>query len=156
MPTAPEVDFAAQLRGAGVRVTRPRMAVLRLLHETGGHRSADDVFDALQKRGVRLPRASVYNVLNDLFDHGLVMRVDVGPGSALYEASTQWHHHFVCRQCGFILDVPCAAGSKPCMLPTIEGLLADEAQVIFRGACPFASGTLVEAFGGRPPCCRIS
>ncbi|NUM56746.1 MAG: transcriptional repressor [Candidatus Hydrogenedentes bacterium] len=153
MPTAPEPDFAGQLRAAGVRVTRPRLAVLSLLHTIGGHRSADDIVDALRERGPLLPRASIYNVLNDLFDRGVIMRVDAGPGRALYEASTNWHHHFVCRQCGYIMDVPCAVGSKPCMQPEMEGLAVDEAQVIFRGGCPFAAIPASDALGHPPACC---
>ncbi len=154
MPSAPdEPYFAEQIRRTGVRVTRPRLIVLSLLHEIGGHRSAEDVVEVLRERRSTLPRASVYNVLNDLCEHGLAMRVDTGPGRARYEASTTWHHHFVCRDCGHILDVPCAIGSKPCMTPAVEGLLVDEAQVIFRGTCPFGEVPAI-ALGVKPVCCR--
>lgn len=155
MPTAPdELELAEQIRHAGVRVTRPRLIVLSLLHEIGGHRSADDVVDALRERRSTLPRASVYNVLNDLCDHGLIMRVDSGPGTARYEASVNWHHHFVCRDCGHIVDVPCVVGSKPCMLPGVDGLVVDEAQVIFRGNCPFMGDAPADALGMKPVCCH--
>ena len=155
MPTAPEERFMAErMRNAGMRVTRPRLIVLALLHEVGGHRSADDLVDVMRERGTTVPRASVYNVLNDLLAHGIVMRVDAGPGRALYEAPTNWHHHFVCRDCNLILDVPCAVGSKPCMLPAVEGLLVDEAQVIFRGSCPFVTAPPADALGAKPSCCR--
>ena len=155
MPTAPEEQsLAVQIRSAGARVTRPRLIVLALLHEVGGHQSADDLLDILRKRGPPLPRASIYNALNDLSGYGLVMRVDAGPGRALYESSANWHHHFVCRDCNAILDVPCSVGSKPCMIPDVEGLHADEAQVIFRGLCPFATPTPSVALGAKPDCCR--
>lgn len=155
MSTAPdELHLAERIRNAGVRVTRPRLLVLSLLHEIGGHRSAEDMVDVLRSRRSTLPRASVYNVLNDLADRGLVMRVDAGPGRALYEAATTWHHHFVCRVCQCILDVPCAVGSKPCMMPEIEGLVVDEAQVIFRGLCPFACESPSAQLGPKPTCCE--
>jgi len=130
--------IAARLREAGLRVTRPRVAVYRLLREAGGHHAADSIHAQLAKAGVALPRASVFNVLHDLEDAGLLLRADAGPGRALYEASDSWHHHFVCRGCGAIVDVPCAVGAKPCLEPELRarGYAIDEAQVIFRGWCP--------------------
>lgn len=132
-----EHDPQVRLREAGLRATRPRVLVLELLEHLGGHRSADEVSAALAEAGQPLPRASVYNVLHDLTEHGLAFSADAGPGRALYEIATHWHHHFVCRQCGSVTDVPCVVGEKPCLRPG-DGLDAaeiDEAQVIFRGRC---------------------
>ncbi len=126
---------AERLRQAGRRITRPRLAVYRALKELGGHRSADEVADHLDARGQHLPRTSVYNALDVLGGAGLVSTADVGPGRALYEAAGSWHHHFVCRRCEAIIDVPCVRGSKPCLEPHLGGAVIDEAQVIFRGLC---------------------
>jgi Fe2+ or Zn2+ uptake regulation protein len=131
-----EPELAELIRETGLRVTRPRLLILSLLDELGGHHSADALCEILERKNVLLPRASVFNVLNDLVQHSLVMQADVGPGRALYEFKTQWHHHFVCRECGGIVDVPCSANGKPCLETGIKGLHADEAQVIFRGPCP--------------------
>ncbi|GMW01001.1 MAG: hypothetical protein AMXMBFR84_21380 [Candidatus Hydrogenedentota bacterium] len=133
-----EAEFADRLRQAGLRVTQPRLIVLKLLHELGGHHSVDDLLDALRDRGTALPRASVYNVMKDLTDSLLVMVADAGPGRTLYELALEWHHHFVCRECSAIFDVPCLIQSKPCIDPNLPGVHIDEAQVIFRGKCPFA------------------
>jgi Fur family ferric uptake transcriptional regulator len=78
---------------------------------------------------------TVYNALADLQRAGVVLPADAGPGRALFETRRDWHHHFVCRRCGAVTDVPCAEGAKPCLdLPSSVGR-ADEAQVIFRGVC---------------------
>lgn len=129
-------DTPARLRAAGLRATRPRLLVYQVLHELGGHRSADEIATLLSDRGESLPRASVYNVLADLAGAGLLMCADVGPGRALYEVSEVWHHHFVCRVCSVVLDVPCLTGRKPCLDPpaSLPGTV-DEAQVLFRGVC---------------------
>jgi Fur family ferric uptake transcriptional regulator len=126
-----------RLRAAGLRATRPRTLVYTALREAGGHRSVDDVLELLERRGHVIPRMSIYNVMSDLTAASLVMSADVGPGRALYEASDVWHHHFVCRRCGRIDDVPCLAGRKPCLRPPedLPGSTVDEAQVIFRGHC---------------------
>ncbi|HEX6853311.1 MAG TPA: Fur family transcriptional regulator [Candidatus Polarisedimenticolaceae bacterium] len=135
--THAELDAAERLRAAGLRSTRPRTLVYAVLREVGGHRSVDDVVDLLEKRGHSIPRMTIYNVMADLTGASLVMPADTGPGKALYEASDVWHHHFVCRGCGGIEDVPCWKGRKPCLRPPVgpSGSIIDEAQVIFRGLC---------------------
>ncbi len=136
---AREADFSRQIRHAGLRATRPRLLVLKLFAELGGHHSADEVAARLDARATPLPRTSVYNVVNALAAHGLLTVTDVGPGRALYERVERWHHHFVCRQCGRIIDVPCLAAARPgepCLRPgrRVPGEV-DEAQIIFRGRC---------------------
>jgi Fur family ferric uptake transcriptional regulator len=124
-----------RLRGAGLKVTQPRLLVLQLLQELGGHRSIDEILKELQARQTPLPRASVYNVISTLVSRGLVMLADAGPGPALYEVSLTWHHHFVCISCGRIIDIPCVVGEKPCLLPDWLPGTIEETQIIFRGHC---------------------
>ncbi len=138
MPSRPDPApmCAARLRQAGLRVTEPRLAVYGLLREIGGHRSADEIVSRLTARGLQISRMSVYNVVAALTTAGLVMCADTGPGRAVYEATDDWHHHFVCRDCGAVFDVPCSRGKTPCLSPprNFSGTV-DEAQVIFRGRC---------------------
>jgi Fe2+ or Zn2+ uptake regulation protein len=131
-----DAELEHALRAARLKSTRPRLLVLRFLHERGGHHSADEITEALAGEDASLLRGSVYNVLNKLQKHGLITLADVGPGRALYEAGSPWHHHFVCRQCDAVLDVTCVVGQKPCLQAELEGSEVDEAQVIFRGRCP--------------------
>ena len=126
---------AVALRAAGLRVTRPRLAVHRALARLGGHRSADEVAAALDAAGVPLPRTSVYNALEALRGAGLVMQASAGAGAALYEAATDSHHHFVCRRCGEITDVPCTVEITPSLQAGLAGAEIDEAEVIYRGLC---------------------
>ena len=127
--------WEGRLRDAGLRVTRPRLLVLETLDGQQGHCSADDVVEALRRRGMPLTRGTVYKVLGDVVAAGLVMVADHGPGRAVYEIADVWHHHFVCRRCGTIIDVPCMEGHKPCLRPDVSVGEIDEAQVIFRGVC---------------------
>jgi Fe2+ or Zn2+ uptake regulation protein len=124
-----------RLHRAGLKATQPRLLVLQLLQELGGHRSIDDLLKELQARQTPLPRASVYNIIATLVSRGLVMLADAGPGPALYEVSLNWHHHFVCISCGRIIDIPCVVGSKPCLLPDSVPGMIEETQIIFRGRC---------------------
>ncbi len=132
----PHEDTAQVIRNAGLRATAPRKVVYEVLQHAGGHRTADEVARLVAEAGKPLPRASIYNVLDDLTGAELVMRADRGPGAAIYEVADTWHHHFVCRSCGAVIDVPCVVGSKPCLDADIPGAVIDEAQIIFRGLCP--------------------
>ena len=129
-------ELADRLREAGLRATAPRLAVLGELVASPGHHAADELADRLEARGVRIARASVYNVLDDLVRCELVMLADAGPGRALYESRESDHHHFVCRRCGSVADVPCIVGDRPCLQVEVPGAVVDQAQVIFRGLCP--------------------
>lgn len=134
-PVLTDVEIRTQLRAAGLRVTRPRLTVYQTLCRMGGHRSADDITAELRRHKETLPRTSVFNAVAALHQAGLLMRADAGPGRTLYEANLTWHHHFVCRRCAKVFDVPCLKGRKPCLqMPSRVGR-ADEAQVIFRGVC---------------------
>jgi Fur family ferric uptake transcriptional regulator len=128
-------QVVARLQKAGLRVTRPRLAVTEALRAMGGHHTADEVHAHLAKHDIALPRTSVYNSLVALADLGLVLRADVGPGAVVYEVADTWHHHFVCRQCGEVYDVPCLVGDKPCLTPAEDLGQIEEAQVILRGTC---------------------
>lgn len=133
--TGRDVDIAARLQAAGLRATRPRIAVADALRRMGGHRTADEVHAQLTEDSVPLPRTSVYNALAVLADVGIALRADVGPGAVVYEVAAHTHHHFVCRVCGSITDVPCVVGERPCLAAGDAYGHVDEAQVIFRGVC---------------------
>jgi Fe2+ or Zn2+ uptake regulation protein len=130
------VLLSERLRAAGLRATRPRLAVYRALADLGGHRAADDVYERVVASGARLSRTSVYNALDALEAARVVLLADAGPGRRLFEVGTTWHHHAVCRHCGQISDIACAVGEKPCLEPDDPDWGdIDEAQIIFRGVC---------------------
>jgi Fe2+ or Zn2+ uptake regulation protein len=135
-PTGYQADvLASRLHEAGLRLTRARSVVYDELASLGGHRGADEVHEALTAGGEHISRTTVYGTLDVLTRLGLVMAADAGPGRALYEAKTEWHHHAVCRVCGAVSDVDCVVGAKPCLEPSGRWGEVDEAQVIFRGVC---------------------
>lgn len=135
MPANSE-KYSDDLRQAGLKVTQTRLGILAALSEMGGHCSADEVYRHLSQGGNQIPRGTVFKVVADLSAKGILMVTDAGPGRTLYEYADHWHHHFVCRRCNMIMDVPCIEGKKPCLLPPVAiPATIDEAQVIFRGIC---------------------
>jgi len=133
--TAPDPIVA--LRSAGLRVTAPRVATLRVLAERQ-HASADVVAAAVRTHLGTVSTQAVYDVLRALAAAGLVRRIEPAGSSALYETRTDDnHHHLVCRTCGAVADVDCAVGDVPCLTPSeAQGFLVDEAEVVFWGLCP--------------------
>lgn len=123
------------LRTVGLRATRPRLEVLRFLRDAGGHHSADEIVGLLRQRAVSLPRASVFGIVDALSNAGLIRVATTGPGRTLYEWAGEAHHHFLCRVCNTVYDVPCRSGATPCLgEQDLPGRL-EEAQIVFRGVC---------------------
>lgn len=134
MPTA---DFEHLLRGAALRVTRPRLAVLSAVHEHP-HADTDSITGVVRANLGTVSHQAVYDVLRALTDAGLVRRIEPPGSVARYEARVgDNHHHVVCRSCGVIADVDCAVGAAPCLTAADDlGFVIDEAEVIYRGLCP--------------------
>jgi len=128
---------AALLRSRGLRVTRPRLAVLQVLAE-GGHLEVDEIATAVRARLDSVSTQAVYDVLGALSRAGLARRIEPAGSPARFEARAgDNHHHVVCRACGAIADVDCATGSAPCLDPVgAGGFVVDEAEVTFWGLCP--------------------
>jgi Fur family transcriptional regulator, stress-responsive regulator len=125
------------LRAAGLRVTRPRLAVLDVLRD-GGHLEVDEIANRVRARLDSVSTQAVYDVLGALSRAGLARRIEPAGSPALYEARVgDNHHHLVCRGCGVITDVDCVVGRAPCLDPNnAHGFEVDEAEVTFWGLCP--------------------
>jgi Fur family ferric uptake transcriptional regulator len=135
VPTTAELE--GMLRGADLRVTRPRVAVLRAVH-ADPHADANAIIDAVREDLGEVSVQAVYDVLHALAEAGLVRRIQPSGSTARYESRTEDnHHHVVCRSCGAIADVDCATGSTPCLTAAEDhGFEIDEAEVVYWGRCP--------------------
>jgi Fur family ferric uptake transcriptional regulator len=135
VPPAPE--YERLLRGASLRVTRPRVAVLDAVY---GHPHADTnaILGLVRERLGEVSQQAVYDVLHALTDAGLVRRIHPPGSVARYESRVgDNHHHVVCRSCGAIADVDCAIGDAPCLTAgDHHGYVIDEAEVVYWGVCP--------------------
>jgi Fe2+ or Zn2+ uptake regulation protein len=131
-----ETVWTEQLRGAGLRVTRPRRAVLDVL-AAHPHVDADTIATAARVVHPSISPQAVYGVLKALVGGGLARRIEPAGGPALYELRVgDNHHHLVCRECGMVADVDCAVGAAPCLAPSdAAGFVVDEAEVVFWGLC---------------------
>jgi Fe2+ or Zn2+ uptake regulation protein len=130
-------EFERMLRGAALRVTRPRLAVLAAVH-AHPHADTDSIIGQVRRDVGVVSHQAVYDVLRVLTDAGLLRRFQPMGSVARYEAQAgDNHHHVVCRTCGAIADVDCAVGYAPCLTaPDDSGYQIGEAEVIYWGHCP--------------------
>ena len=135
-------DFQELLRGASLRVTRPRLAVLGAVH-AHPHAGTDTIIDVARRDLPDVSHQAVYDVLRAVTDAGLVRRIQPSGSVARYEARIgDNHHHLVCRSCGAIADVDCATGTAPCLeVADDHGFIIDEAEIVYWGHCPACSPT---------------
>src|SRR4249919_2178076 len=94
------------LQAAGYRRGGARTAVVEHLGAQPCTVTAQDIEDALRRKGRAVGRASVYRVLDLLAELGLASRIEVGQGMARYERvepSGDHHHHMICDECGNVL-----------------------------------------------------
>ena len=125
------------LRENGLRVTRPRLAVLDAVH-AHPHADTESIIGLVRRDLGVVSHQAVYDVLRALTDVGLLRRFQPAGSVARYEPQTDDnHHHAVCRTCGAIADVDCAVGDAPCLTADdAAGFEIDEAEVVYWGRCP--------------------
>ena len=92
------------LKTIGLKATAPRLRILKLF-ETGSvrHMSAEDVYRLLMNEGLDIGLATVYRVLTQFEQAGILARHHFESGKAVFELNEGKHHdHLVCLQCGLV------------------------------------------------------
>ena len=129
--------MSERLREARLNVTAPRLAVLAVVEESGGHVDAPAIAAAARERLGSVSTPAVYDILNALTAAGLLRRIQPAGSPARYETRVgDHHHHLVCRTCGTVEDVECVVGSAPCLQANADAaFLVEEAEITFWGEC---------------------
>jgi Fur family ferric uptake transcriptional regulator len=95
------------LKEKGHRLTPQRAMVVKILEESEGHISAEEIYSRLHDRYPYTNISTVYRTLELLKGLGLVTQTDLGEGIVRYhEAAKGHHHHLVCKGCGKVEDLP--------------------------------------------------
>ncbi|KZN45214.1 ferric iron uptake transcriptional regulator [Pseudoalteromonas luteoviolacea] len=99
-------DHNLELKKAGLKVTLPRIKILEILQSPENqHISAEDVYKILLDKGEEIGLATVYRVLNQFDDAGIVTRHHFEGGKSVFELSGSTHHdHLVCLKCGKVIE----------------------------------------------------
>ncbi len=102
-----EVDSVLErMAGRGMRRTAPRQAILEALLSSGGHVSADELAETVQRRFHSVNLSTVYRTLEVLEDLELIDHIHLGHGRAIYHLVGDDHQHLFCRECDRVEEVP--------------------------------------------------
>jgi Fur family ferric uptake transcriptional regulator len=144
-------DPAELLRSRGIQVTAQRLAVLRAVSGCP-HITADAVTETVRGEIGAISLQSVYDALALLVAEGLIRRIQPAGSPARFEDRVgDNHHHLICRVCGRLVDVDCAAGAAPCLTALDDGgYEIDEAEVAYWGRCPECQAQSRTASGHDP------
>ena len=95
-----------ELKRAGLKITLPRIKILAILQEPENqHISAEDVYKILLDQNEEIGLATVYRVLNQFDDAGIVTRHHFEGGKSVFELTQNKHHdHLVCLKCGKVIE----------------------------------------------------
>ena len=135
-------DTAVLLRSAGRRVTNARLHVAHVLQHTRGHVTASRVMEGVAEADAHIDQSTVYRVLADLRDSGLVAESRFGSGEASYEwLAGENHHHLHCVECGrtSLLDEE-AVSEFTAAVANVHGFEVDATHMVLNGLCDRCRG----------------
>lgn len=100
-------DVLSRLKAVGLRPTRQRLALAKLLFEGGDrHVTAEGLHAEARAADVRVSLATVYNTLHQFTSTGLLREVVVEPGQSYFDTNSSDHHHFFSEDDGMLQDIP--------------------------------------------------
>lgn len=131
----PFTDVLARLRGVGLRPTRQRLALARLLFEPGDrHITAEALHGEARAARIPVSLATVYNTLHQFTAAGLLRELVVEPGKVYFDTNTGAHHHFLFEESGDLLDIPAEAIDVGALPAAPSGTKIGRVDVIIRVA----------------------
>ncbi len=96
------------LKNVGLKVTEPRLTILELMQQTREqmqHFSAEDIYKLLLEKGSDIGLATVYRVLNQFEEVGILTRHNFDANKAVFELNyNQEHDHIICMDCGKVFE----------------------------------------------------
>ena len=129
---APIDTTAGLLESYGIKPTRQRLDIARVLFARHQHLSADQVMAMVNRDGGELSKATIYNTLKLFVEKHLVREVIVDPEKVFYDSNTTPHHHFFDIESGEIIDIDGTDVSVIGLPPLPPGKITQGVDVIVR------------------------
>ena len=133
MKRRPNAATLECLHAAGLRATRQRLAVCRLLFAgTDRHVTAEGLHSEAQAASIAVSLATVYNALHQFVDSGLLREVVVDSGKSYFDTNTSQHHHFYFEASGRLEDIPAGDLTLARVPPAPHGAQVVRVDVVIR------------------------
>lgn len=118
----------------GIHPSVQRMAIMDYLLENHTHPTVDEVYVALSERIPTLSRTTVYNTLRLFSEQGAARMLTIDERKVCFDGCVKPHAHFMCKECGRVMDVPLPEEAVAAPLP--EGdFRVDESHLYYKGVC---------------------
>ena len=126
-------DVGALLRDAGLRPTRQRIALGRLLYAKGDrHVTAEILHEEAMRARVPVSLATVYNTLHQFTEVNLLRELAIDGSKTWFDTNVTEHHHFLFEDDNRLLDIPGAAVAVAAMPDIPEGMEVARVDVVVR------------------------
>lgn len=125
-------EGAARLKSAGLRPTRQRLALAKLLGAEHRHVTAEELHEEAKRGGVPVSLATVYNTLHQFTRAGLLSQVVVDSARSYFDTNTGSHQHFFCEEDGKLIDIPGDAIHVSKVPSPPKGMAVDRVDVVVR------------------------
>jgi len=129
--------ISRRLNIKGYRLTKQRLAVLKVLQSTKSHPDANWIYEKVRKEIPQVSLGTIYRTLGILKEAGLLRELNYASSLSHYDANTENHAHVVCTNCGRIDDLPLSLPHKLEVQASkaTDFLIADH-RLEFYGLCP--------------------
>lgn len=129
----PYAPILQRLKTAGLRPTRQRLSLAKLLFEAGDrHVTAEQLHQQAESARVRVSLATVYNTLHQFTAAGMLREVVVEPGRSYFDTNTTDHHHFYLERDGSLMDIPGDSVTLAQLPSPPRGMKISQVEVIVR------------------------
>lgn len=125
------------LKKNNLKITHQRLEILKYLDLNLNHPTAEEIYTYLKKTNPGLSRTTVYNTLEKLSDVNIIQRLTICATEHRYDFNMDFHHHFICKNCGKIhdIDFQCPKITEIKKHVTSQGHQVDEVHGYFKGIC---------------------
>jgi Fur family ferric uptake transcriptional regulator len=122
--------------GKGHRMTKQRRQIIAALQAARRYLTAQELYERLQSRRLRIGLATIYRTLEALRELGVVSTSSPKAGEASYVwCQIEHHHHAICKRCGRVDDVPCKALGNYERILSRAGFALTDHRLEFFGVC---------------------
>jgi Fur family peroxide stress response transcriptional regulator len=129
-------NLVVKMRSAGYRITPQRLAIAKIVMESGEHPSVEQIYCQVRKHFPTTSLATVYNTLERLKEMGEVLELPFSDGSRYDGLNPHPHPHLCCTVCGAIEDLDIDLGPAAQEVAARKGYADVHHRLEFYGVCP--------------------
>lgn len=124
------------MRKLGMRITPQKLEVIELLKNNNAHPTIDEIYEHVKSSYENVSKKTIYSIVKSLEAADLVSVVEISDGLYRVDPNTSAHDHFICNDCGVILDSDKTQTKvKPLINTQNFGLTVESIEILYRGVC---------------------